>query len=187
MGYDFESLDEKFLREGDLSQFDTVILGEGSCAFSPAIIQANKRILEFVEKGGNLIVFPQRPWTQSLVSPYPLQVSFNPVSDENAPVTILKPEHPLFNFPNNISAQDFEGWMQERGIYLPLTHSNEYVELISCLSDKGEQIKGGYLITAYGKGSYIYTGYSWCRQFREFHFGAFKNLSNMLAYPYAKK
>jgi len=189
LGYDFKSLDEESIQKGDLSQFDTVILGQEVCASFPAAIQSNKHLLEFVQNGGNLIIFAQSPRTEARFpyAPYPLQISFSPISNENAPITILKPEHPLFNFPNKINLADFTGWVQERGLYFPVEYSNEYSQLIGCLSDKGKQIRGGYLVAHYGKGSYIYTGYSWYRQFREFHRGAYKNLSNMLAYPYAKK
>lgn len=189
LGYDFKSLDERSIQKGDLSQFDTVILGQEVCGSFPAAIQSNNRLLEFVKNGGNLIIFAQYPRREALFpyAPYPLQISFSPISNENAPVAILKPEHPLFNFPNKIILSDFAGWSQERGLYFPVEYSNEYNELIGCLSDRGKQIMGGYLVARYGKGSYIYTGYSWYRQFIEFHPGAYKNLSNMLAYSYAKK
>jgi len=186
LGYDFKKLEEGFIEGGDLSQFDVIILGEGSSA---SVIHAKERIFSFVEQGGNLIVLAQRPWSQRLFTGYPcsLQEAFNPISDENAPVIILKPKHPLFNFPNKISEADFAGWKQERGIYFPVDYSPEFVELLSCFSAKGEQVKGGYLILTYGKGSIIYTGYSWVRQLRDEHFGALKNLANMLAYSYSKK
>jgi hypothetical protein len=114
-------------------------------------------------------------------------MSFNPITDENAPITILIPEHPLFNFPNKISAQDFDGWVQDRGNVSPFEYSDKYTELLSCPTPTGQLIKGGYLVAHYGKGSYIYTTYAWYRQFRELHLGAYKNLSNMLAYHFAAK
>lgn len=189
LSYDFKILDEEFLRQGDLSSFDTIILGEGVYAFFLPVIQANSRLLEFVKNGGNLIVFPQHLVNHPLFpyAPYPFQIYFEPISDENAPVTILTPEHPLFNFPNKISPLDFTGWIQERGLSFPFEYSKDYTELIGCSSDAGKSVKGGYLVVHYGKGSYIYTGYSWSRQFRIFHPGAYKNLANMLAYSLERK
>lgn len=186
LGCDFKRLDEKYLVKADLSQFDTIILGQGVYMYPKALDQMNNRLLEFVNNGGNLIVFPQYGVDQ-LAAPYPFKISLEPVTDENATVEILLPEHLLFNFPNKISKQDFTGWLQDRGVLAPLKYSGKYTELISCFSSRGVQVKGGYLISDYGKGNYIYTGYTWYRQLREFNLGAYKNLSNMLAYTYAKK
>ncbi len=181
LGCDFKRLDEKYLIKGDLSQFDTIILGQGVYMYPAALDQMNNRLLEFVNNGGNLIVFPQYGVNQ-LAAPYPFKISLEPVTDENSPVEILASEHLLFNFPNKISKRDFTGWLQDRGVLTPLKYSDKYTELISCFSSRGVQVKGGYLTADYGKGNYIYSGYAWYRQLREFNPGAYKNLSNMLAY-----
>ncbi|MFH1678862.1 MAG: glycoside hydrolase family 3 N-terminal domain-containing protein [Candidatus Omnitrophota bacterium] len=187
LGYDFKKLDEKLLKKSDLSQFDTIILGQGVYSAFPEPLQTNKHLLKFVKDGGNLIVFLQNNKESVFpYAPYPLEMSFNPICDEDAPIDILLPEHPLFNFPNKIYDRDFTGWVQDRGLVFPSQYSAEYTELLSCLFASGDLSKGGYLVTHYGKGSYIYTTYAWYRQLREFHIGAYRNLSNMLAYYYSK-
>jgi LmbE family N-acetylglucosaminyl deacetylase len=189
LGCDFQKIDEEFLKEGDLLKFDTIVIGQGLYNILPSLVEENERLIDFVKKGGNLVVFFQYNRGRDTFSftPYPLKMSFNPITDENALITILIPEHPLFNFPNKISEQDFKGWLQDRGYSFPFQYSDKYTELLSCPSPTGQLIKGGYLVAHYGKGSYIYTAYAWYRQFREFYFGAYKNLANMLCYPYAEK
>lgn len=189
LGCDFKSLDEDYIVNGDLTLFDTIILGQGVYTFYKAFEEANSRLLEFVKNGGNLIVFQQYSLGQDMFNyaPYPFKISFEPVVNQDIPVNILVPKHQLFNFPNQIYTRDFNGWVQDRGMFFPKEYSNVYTELTKCYSARGNQVSGGYLVADYGKGSYIYTGYTWYRQLREFHVGAYKNLSNMLAYPFAKK
>lgn len=189
LGFDVEKIDTEFIAKGDLLKYDAIVLTKGMDDVLPAVKDGDKHLLEFIQKGGNLVIFLQEIGREALfdLAPYPLEISFNPIFDENSPVAILFPEHPLFNFPNKISSQDFEGWKQDRGLFFPFQYSDKYTELIGCLDSKSGLIKSGYLVTSYGKGTYILTTYSWYRQFREFHSGAYKNLANMLAYPHAKK
>jgi beta-glucosidase-like glycosyl hydrolase/LmbE family N-acetylglucosaminyl deacetylase len=187
LGYDFKKIDSKFIAEGDLSEFDIIVLSKNINNLLSEGKDIDRRILKFAEEGGRLIIFLQDNTQQEFnLSPYPLKISFEPMSKEDAPVTILLSKHPLFSFPNKIIAADFEGWVQDRGLLSASEYSAQYAELISCLSSTGKAIKGGYLVAHYGKGSYIFTTYSWYRQLREFHFGAYKNLANMLAYSSAK-
>jgi len=187
LGYDFKKIDSKFIREGDLSDFDIIILNKGINNLLSEGKDMDKQLLKFVEERGNLIIFLQDNAQQDFdLTPYPLKISFEPMCEEEAPVTILAPKHPLFNFPNIIVAADFGGWVQDRGLLSAYEYSAQYMELISCPSSTGKAIKGGYLVAHYGKGSYIVTTYSWYRQLREFNFGAYKNLANMLAYSSVK-
>jgi LmbE family N-acetylglucosaminyl deacetylase/beta-glucosidase-like glycosyl hydrolase len=189
LGCDFRVLGQDSIKKSDLSQFDTIILGQEAYASFSAPAEVHKRLLQFVKKGGNLVVFSQFVKGDALFpyAPYPFKLSVNPITDENAIVNILSAGNPLMSFPNKISLQDFTGWVQDRGFAFPAGYPAAYSELISCRTSKGDLIRGGYLVTHYGKGSYIYTAYSWYRQFRAFHLGAYKNLANMLAYPYAKR
>lgn len=183
LGYTFTRLDENFLKDADFSQFDSIILGQG---FSSSELHGLVNLfLKFVENGGNLIILC--PYPKFLSFPYPLRISFQPITDANAPVTILSPAHPLFNFPNKISGEDFTDWRGEKGLCFPLEYSEQYTELTSCPSSQNKDtlIKSGYLVARYGKGSYILSTYSWHRQLREFQLGAYRNFANMLAYPYA--
>ena len=188
LGYDFRILDENFLQQGDLSQFDTIIIGKNIGMFLSQDDRQKNRFLQFMEQGGGLVVIRFLQFNQPIFSlaPYPFKSHFNPISDENAIINILEPEHILFNSPNKIETRDFNGWVQERGLTYPFKYSQDYIELTSCVSSSGELIKSGYLAADYGKGSFIYTSYSWHRQLREFHLGTYKNLVNMLSYGILK-
>ena len=189
LGYNFAQIDSEALKKGDLSKFDAIIVGQGEYNTSPEVAQANRRLLDFVERGGNLIVFAPQYSRQFEFpyAPYPIKITFNPIVDENAPVDLLFPGYPLFNFPNKISSEDFQGWIQDRGLSFPSEYSEKYIALVSCADSKNTLIKGGYLVANYGKGTYIYTSFAWHRQFKAFHCGAYKNLANMLAYSLAQK
>ena len=115
------------------------------------------------------------------IAPYPLHLSRQRVTRENAPVKILRPDHPILNTPNRIGEKDFEGWVQERGLYFPDTWSEEYVPLLR-MSDPGEeQTDGSLLVTRFGEGYYIYTGISWFRQLPAGVPGAYRIFANMIS------
>ena len=114
-------------------------------------------------------------------APYPLELSRDRVTDENAEVRILKPKHPAMSTPNKITNEDFEGWVQERGLYFPNTWDSEYTALLSS-NDEGESKKdGGLLVAKYGKGYYVYTGYSWFRELPEGVPGAYRIFVNLVS------
>jgi len=114
-------------------------------------------------------------------APYPITVSHNRVTVEDAPITLLKPNHPLFNTPNKIVPSDWDGWIQERGLYFPSKWDSHYTPLIAT-DDPGEHLPpGSCLITDYGKGTYFYTTLGWYRQLRELHPGVLRVFANMLA------
>ena len=115
------------------------------------------------------------------LAPYMLKLSRDRVTDENAEVILLDPEHEVLNYPNKITAKDFEGWTQERGLYFPGEWDNNFTPILS-LNDNGESPKeGSLLITKHGKGHYIYTGLSFFRQFPEGVSGAYRLFANMLS------
>jgi len=110
-----------------------------------------------------------------------INISRNRVSEENAPVTIINPKHPALNTPNKILLTDFDGWVQERGLYFPNEWSNNYQTLITS-NDRGEKPNdGGILIAKVGKGNFVYTSYSWFRQLPAGVSGAYKIFSNLLS------
>ncbi|MBM3212672.1 hypothetical protein FJZ33_10655 [Candidatus Poribacteria bacterium] len=179
-----KALESDDLRFGDLSVYDTIILDIRAYLVRKDLIDSNQRLLDYVRNGGNLIVMYNKTfeWKEEF-APYKLIISNNRVTVEDAPIEILAPDHPLFNFPNTITQNDWEGWIQERGLYFPSEWSPEYKELISC-NDPGENpLTGGYLIAQYGKGTYIYTSYVWYRQLQELNPGAFRNFANMISLP----
>ena len=117
----------------------------------------------------------------SALAPYPLQLSRDRVSDETAKVTLLNPDHPVLQYPNPIGAEDFEGWVQERGLYFPNQWDPAYTPLLS-MQDPGEPAREGSLLVApYGEGHYIYTGLSFFREMPAGVSGAFKLFANMLS------
>jgi hypothetical protein len=180
----YEPLDAEALEFGDLSRFDTIVVDLRAYLVRPDLVAHNGRLLEWVRRGGHLIVMYQKvfEWRPEF-APYPLVIGRERVTQEEAPVVVLEPNHPLFTFPNAIGPQDWEGWVQERGLYFAHEWSSEYVPLLAS-HDAGEpSLRGGHLFARYGKGSYLYTGYVWYRQLRAGVPGAFRLLANMLSYP----
>jgi LmbE family N-acetylglucosaminyl deacetylase len=172
------------LNASDLSQYDTIILGIRAYLSRPDLVANNGRLLDYVRNGGNLIVQYSKTgeWRQDY-APFPITVSSNRVTVEEAPVTVLQPDHVLFNAPNKISAEDWEGWIQERGLYFPNSWAKEYTALTAC-NDPGEPSQQGpWLIARYGKGTYIYTAYVWYRQLDSLVSGGYRIFANMISLP----
>lgn len=166
-----------------LSNFDAVVVGIRAYNIVDALKFKQKFLLDYVEEGGNLIVQynTNRPIKVENLAPFDLKLSRDRVTDENALVRILEPQHPLLNFPNKITIQDFEGWVQERGLYFPDEWGEEFTALLAA-NDKGESSKEGALLVAkYGKGYYIYTGLSFFREFPAGVSGAYRLFANLLS------
>jgi LmbE family N-acetylglucosaminyl deacetylase len=179
------ALDGDDLRFGDLSLYDTIIIDIRAYLVRDDLIESNQRLMDYVKNGGNLVVMYHKTyeWNGNNYAPYKLTLSRDRVTVEEAPITILEPEHPLFNFPNRIGDSEWEGWIQERGLYFPSEWASEYEELLSCSDPNEKPLKGGYLVAQYGKGTYIYTSYVWYRQLHNLNPGAFRNFANMLSLP----
>ncbi len=181
LGLEIEEVDERTLASGDLSKFDTIVVGIRAYQVRPDLVSNNRRLIDFAEKGGTLIVQYQLPQTysQQNLTPFPAQQGPR-VVDENAPVKILQPTHPIFNFPNKITSADFEGWVQERNLYNFSTMDPKYVGLLES-HDAGEpENKGGLVVADIGKGKYIYCSYSLFRQLPAGVPGAYRLLANLL-------
>jgi len=155
------------IRTEDLSRFHTLVLGVRAYDTQPEVAANNSKLLDFVRSGGTLIVQNNNSISEfnaGRFTPYPAELSRARVSVEDAPVTILAPEDPVFHYPNQISEKDFEGWVQERGLYFMGSWDERFRPLLSS-HDPGEaDQKGGLLVAQYGKGIYIYTGYAFFRQ-----------------------
>ena len=183
LGYEVVELSDGMLENADLTPFDAVITGVRAYNTRDVLKKSNDKLLRYVENGGTLVVqynvASNQPAGQ--IGPYPLTVGRDRVSVENAPVVILLPEHPLLNFPNKITAADFEGWIQERGLYFPSQWDERYEAILSS-HDPGEpERKGGLLYARYGKGVFITTGYSWFRQLPAGVPGAFRIFANLIS------
>jgi hypothetical protein len=140
-------------------------------------------LFEYVEGGGNLIM--QYNTANGLktnrFTPFDLHLSNERVTDETAPVTFLAPDHPVLNTPNKITSADFEGWIQERGLYFPDQWDEHFTPIVAC-NDPGETAKkGGLLVAHYGQGCFVYTGLSWFRQLPAGVPGAWRLFANIVS------
>ena len=183
LGYDVTLLSDDELESGDLSRFDAIVGGIRAYNTRERLAVVQPRLLQYVEDGGTLIV--QYNVSRGLVTegigPYPFTIGRDRVSEENAPVTILAPDHVLMNFPNTITQKDFDGWVQERGLYYATQWDGKY-ETVVASHDAGEpDTAGGLLFTRFGEGVFIYSGISWFRQLPAGVPGAYRLLANMIS------
>ena len=188
LGAEFKEIDREGLSSGDLSRYATIVIDVRAFLVREDLRQFNRRLLDYVKHGGNLVVMYQRDreWKPEY-APFPFRIGNRRVSDEEAPVEVLYPEHPLFTQPNRISAEDWEGWKQERGVYFPTDVAPEYGQLVSTHDPDEPPLTTGYLVTRYGEGTYIYSSLVWYRQLREKHTGALRCFANMISYPTYRK
>ena len=185
IGYTVNRIDPAEIQQGSLDKYDAVVVGIRAYNVVDELKFKQPYLLEYVKNGGNLIVQYNTSGRNGLnfenLAPYSLEVSRDRVTDENAPVSIIDKQHPMMNFPNKITSSDFEGWVQERGLYFPDQWNAAFTPLLS-MSDPGETPKeGSLLIASYGKGTYIYTGLSFFRELPAGVSGAYKLFANMLS------
>jgi hypothetical protein len=151
----------------DLSQFGSIVLGVRAYDAQKDVVANNAKLLKFVSDGGTLVVEHNNDigdFNSAHYTPYPVQLGRARVSVEQAPVQILAPDNPVFHFPNEITQKDFDGWVQERGLYFMSSWDEHFKPLISCHDPNEPDQKGGLLMAKYGKGTYIYSGYSFYRE-----------------------
>lgn len=183
LGFTVTNINVNEITDDNLKRFDAIILGIRAFNVIDELKYKNKTLFNYVANGGNLIV--QYNTTNNLVTkeiaPYNLELSRDRVTDENAKVTFLQPEHKVLNQPNKITEKDFTGWVQEQGLYYPNKWSSEFIPILAS-NDEGESSKtGGLVIAKYGKGNYIYTGLSFFRELPEGVSGAYRLLANLIA------
>ena len=188
VGMDITVVPAEKLGSEDLSKYGTVVLGIRAYELKE-IAENNKKLLDFVSAGGTLVVqYNTSPgeFNNGKFTPYPAELSRARVSVEEAPVDILAPEDPIFHYPNTITARDFEGWVQERGLYFMDKWDEHFTPLLSC-HDPGEDAqKGGLLRAQYGKGTYIYAAYAFFRQLPAGVPGAVRLYVNLLSAGHEK-
>ena len=187
LGVNVHLIDANELASSDLSIYDTIVLGIRVYEVNDAVMANNKRLLDYVSNGGTLIVqYNKNEYETGNYAPYPIKVGRGDrVTDERAPITILVPEHPLFNFPNKINDADWQGWVQERGLYYLSEWDAKYTPLLSAPNERNEPLKGGQLIAQVGQGHYVYTAYAWFRQFPAGVPGAVRLFANLVSLPKA--
>ncbi|UCE41469.1 MAG: PIG-L family deacetylase [Candidatus Aminicenantes bacterium] len=183
LGFEVIELNDEMLENGEFSQFDAIITGIRAYNTRERLKHVQGKLLQYVENGGTLIVQynVSRGMLIENVGPYPLTIGRDRVSMETAPVRILDPGHPLMNYPNRITPKDFEGWIQERGLYFASRWDEKYETVLSSHDTNETEKNGGLLYTRYGKGVFIYTGYSWFRQLPAGVPGAFRLFANMIS------
>ncbi len=183
IGYTVDIIKPENILPENLINFDAIVMGIRAYNIIDDLKFKQKYLLEYVKNGGNLIIQynTSRGIKTDNLAPYALNLSRDRVTDEAAEVRILDANHPILNYPNKITSSDFEGWVQERGLYFPDSWAKEFTPLLA-MNDKGETSKEGSLLVAqYGKGHYIYTGLSFFREFPEGVSGAFRLFANLLS------
>lgn len=181
IGYKVMMINPEDITASNLQKFDAVVLGIRAYNTVPQLKFKQKFLLDYVKNGGNMIVQYNTNRGVDVQAPFSLKLSRDRVTDEMAQVKFLAKGHSVMNFPNKIKPEDFDGWVQERGLYFPNSWSKEYVPILS-MNDKGESPKNGSLLVAkYGKGNYIYTGLSFFRELPAGVSGAYKLFANILS------
>jgi LmbE family N-acetylglucosaminyl deacetylase len=183
VGVEVTMIPPEKLASEDLSRFSTVVLGIRAYDTQKDVIANNKKLLDYAASGGTLIVQYETDvsdFNSGHLTPYPAQLSRARVSVEEAPVEILKSEDPLFHYPNRITEKDFDGWVQERGLYFMGQWDSHFQPLLSSHDPGEEAQKGGLLKAQVGKGLYMYSGYAFFRQLPAGVPGAVRLYVNML-------
>jgi len=198
LGVQHTMLDSLALATGNLDAFDTIVIDIRAYLVRHDLRTYNDRLLDWVERGGHLIVNYQKvfEWNSQYpdpfdrqranpngFAPFPLKLGRDRVTYEDAPVTVLQPDLPLFTTPNAIDDAAWDGWVQERGLYFPSDYDARYVELFA-LNDPGEApLRSSTLLARHGEGTYLFTALGWYRQLKVYHPGAYAIFANMVSYP----
>jgi hypothetical protein len=190
IGCEVTLLGPEDLARGDFSRFDAVVTGVRAYNTRPDLRANQHHLLDYVANGGTMVVqynvleggfMGGNPSLLDHIGPYPVKVSRDRVTVEDTPVEVLKSGHPLLSSPNVITAADWKGWVQERGLYFASTWDPKYETVIAC-GDPGEKaLPGGMLYTRYGKGAYVFTAYAWFRQLPAGVPGAYRIFANLLS------
>lgn len=185
MGYRVDVLDEAALKTADLTKYQAVVAGIRAYNTQPWLPAMRPKLMAYVEQGGNYIVqynTRSRDLLTNEIGPFPFEISRERVTEEDATPNFLEPQHPVLNHPNKITGQDFDGWVQERGLYFAGEWDERYNTPIGW-NDSGEPLrKGGLLIGNHGEGAFIYTGISFFREVPAGVEGAFRLLANLVSY-----
>ncbi|WP_432708621.1 PIG-L family deacetylase [Pedobacter sp.] len=183
VGYEVTPLSVNEVLYTNLSRFDAIVTGVRLYNVNNQVSAMQPRLMKYVEEGGTLLVQynVNNPLKIDELGPYPFQLSRNRVTDEQSPVIFLAPDHQVLNYPNKITVKDFEGWVQERGLYFTTAADPKYTSILA-MNDPGQAPQNGSLIVAnYGKGKYVYTGLSFFRELPAGVPGAFRLFVNLIA------
>ncbi|MES2278430.1 MAG: PIG-L family deacetylase [Bacteroidota bacterium] len=185
VGYDVHILTENEIMNTDLSGYDAIITGVRAYNVNPRMAIQQPKLLEYVKKGGNLVVQYNTPnnLVTNQIGPYPFRVVNERVTDETAKVTFTDAQSPALNFPNKITQADFDGWIQERGLYFVNGIDPKYQTPFE-MNDKGEApLKGSLIATDYGNGRFVYTSLDFFRELPAGVPGAYRLFVNLMSAP----
>lgn len=183
VGIPIVMLDADSLERGDLSRFDAIVVGSRAYETDAALVRSNGRLLDYARGGGLVIVqYQQYPFINGGFAPYRLTIAqpHDRVTDETAPVTMLQPSAPLLRVPNAIGPDDWQGWVQERGLYFAHDWDSTYVPMLEMHDSGGPPLEGGLLVAPLGRGRYVYTGLSFFRELPAGVVGAYRLFANLL-------
>ncbi|TAN16151.1 MAG: PIG-L family deacetylase [Chitinophagaceae bacterium] len=183
MGYRVKMLSDNDLSNGDLRQYDAIVVGIRAYNTRNSLKYVQPRLLNYVKEGGTLLVQYNKNFglvTDNL-GPYPFEVTTHRITDETSPVNFLLPDDPILNFPNKISKNDFNGWVQERGVYFVENADPHYRKPLSMQDPDEVALDGGLIVCDYGKGKYVYSGLDFFRELPAGVPGAFRLFANLIA------
>lgn len=184
-GVRVETIDDDTLRAGALDRFSAIVVGIRAFNTRGVVRAAHPRLMSYVEQGGTLVVqYNTHNRVAPLdgpIGPYPLQLDRDRITDETAVMTPVNPTHPLLLAPNRITDADFDGWVQERGIYFASSWDERYEPLFSAADPDEEPLLGGTLVARHGRGRYVYTGLAFFRQLPAGVPGAYRLFMNLLS------
>ncbi len=184
IGVPLQILSPAELESGDLARFDAIVVGSRAYETETALQRANGRLLAYARGGGLVIVqYQQYPFVAGKFAPFPLEIArpHDRITDETALPRILVADHPAFTSPNRIGAADWEGWVQERSLYMPSTWESGYTPLLEFSDSERVPQRGALLVAGLGKGTYVYTGLAFFRQLPAGVPGAYRLFVNLLA------
>ncbi len=194
LGYEVVTLTDDKLASENLNQYDAIITGVRAYNTNEKLLSFKQKLMDYVAAGGNLIVqYNTNSWAGPLssdIGPYKFKITRNRITDEQAKVNFLLPNHPVFNTPNKITEKDFDGWIQERSIYhagdwdsnyvAPMSMTDPYEMTVGGVSPKGKPDNGALIIAKYGKGNFVYTGLVFFRQLPAGNEGSYRLLVNLI-------
>jgi LmbE family N-acetylglucosaminyl deacetylase len=184
MGYEVVMLKERDITPGNLKQFDAILAGIRAYDVHDWLMGKYEVLMDYVKEGGNLVVQYNRNFignAKAKIGPYPFAIANARVTDESAKISFIQPEHAVLNFPNKITDKDFDGWIQERGIYFAGQTDPAYESVFSMHDPGEEDQKGSLIIAGFGKGKFVYTGLVFFRELPTGVPGAYRLLANIIA------
>lgn len=182
IGYQVNFLTEAEVMNGNLNQYNAIITGVRAYNVNERLTLMQPKLMEYVNKGGVLLVQynVNNPLLIEQIGPYPFKISRDRVAEEDAKVNILEKDHPALNYPNKITSEDFDGWIQERGLYFTSEADSKYSRILS-MNDRDESPKdGSLLVTNFGKGRFVYTSLSFFRELPAGVPGAYRLFVNLI-------